>query len=276
MPEASASTNSPARKSAGYQERKMKAVSSISNRAVLAGALMLGALAAPTAAVAQEEDKAVTISGTAAFVSDYRFRGISYSDIDPAVQAGITLETKPGFFIGAWGSSIADFNGSTTEIDITAGWAGDIAGLSVSGGAIYYAYPGGTDTNIIEFFGTVGVPLGPVTATAGVNWAPSQDNLDRSSRYAFGMLSAGVPNTPITLKASLGNERGGLVADESGSTTSKWDWLVGADVTWEMLTFGVAYVGNDLTNRTISDGESSFRANRLAKDTVVFSVTAAF
>ena len=43
----------------------MKAVSSISSRAVLAGALMLGALVAPTAASAQEEEaKALTVSGS--------------------------------------------------------------------------------------------------------------------------------------------------------------------------------------------------------------------
>ncbi len=255
----------------------MKAVSSISSRAVLAGALMLGALVAPTAAFAQEEEaKALTVSGSASFVSDYRFRGTSFSDLDPAVQASITLTTKPGFFISAWGSSIADFNGSTTEVDLTAGWAGALAGLDVSAGGIYYAYPGGTDTNVFEFFGTVGVPMGPVTATFGLNWAPDQGNLSRSSRYAFGTLSAGIPDTPITLKATLGNERGGLVVDESGSTTSKWDWQIGADLNWEMLTLGVAYVGNDLTGRTITDGVDTFRANRLAKDTVVISLTASF
>ncbi|MCG2839912.1 TorF family putative porin [Sandaracinobacter sp. RS1-74] len=251
----------------------MKAVSSIGSRAVLAGILMLGA---STAALAQEEEKSITISGSAAFVSDYRWRGGSLSNLDPAVQAGITLEHKSGFFVGAWGSSIADFNGSTVEVDLTAGWAGNVAGLEASGGVLYYGYPGGKDTDMVELFGTIGVPLGPVTATFGLNWAPDQSNLDRSSRYAFGQLSAGIPNTPISLTASLGNERGGVVADESGLKTSKWDWLVGADLTWEALTFSVAYVGNDLTGRTISDGESSFRANRLAKDTVVFSVTAAF
>lgn len=250
--------------------------SSIRVQAVLASVLMLGALVAPAAVLAQDAEKAVTVSGSAAFVSDYRFRGISFSNLDPAVQAAITLETRPGFFIGAWGSTLADFNGATTEVDISAGWAGTLVGLDVSGGAILYAYPGGTGTNIVELFGTVGVPLGPVTASLGLNWAPSQDNLARSSRYAFGMLSAGIPNTPITLNASLGNERGGLVEDESGSTTAKWDWQVGADATWEMLTFGVAYVGNDLTRRTISDGTSLFRANRTAKDGILVSVTASF
>lgn len=254
----------------------MQIISFFNGKAMLAGALMLGALAAPTAAIAQETEKAVTVSGTAAFVSDYRFRGVSYSNLDPAVQAGLTLDTRSGFFIGAWGTSMADFNGATTEIDISAGWVGALAGFDVSGGAILYAYPGGTDTNTVELFGTVSLPLGPVVASLGLNWAPAQDNLARSNRYVFGMLSAGIPNTPITLNASLGHERGGLVEDESGSTTSKWDWQAGADVTWDKLTFGVAYVGNDLTRRTITDGESAFRANRTAKDAVVFTVTAAF
>jgi uncharacterized protein (TIGR02001 family) len=241
-------------------------------RPAVAGLLMLGALALPGAAIAQDEEKAVSVAGTAAFVTDYRFRGISFSDLDPAVQASITLNTKPGFFFSAWGSSIADFNGSTVEVDLTAGWAGDLVGLSTSAGVVYYTYPGGTDTNVWEFFGTVGIPLGPVTATFGLNWAPDQDNLSRSNRYAFGTLSAAIPGTPVTVKGTLGNERGSLVVDDSGTVTHKWDWLIGADVTWEALTFGVAYVGNNLTNNSVN----GVRFNRTAQETVVFSVTAAF
>jgi uncharacterized protein (TIGR02001 family) len=250
----------------------MKAVSSISSRAVLAGALMIAGLSASTAAVAQEEEKALSVSGTAAFVTDYRFRGISYSDLDPAVQAGITLTTAPGLFFSAWGSSIADFNGATVEMDWTAGWSGDIAGVSTSAGVIYYSYPGGSNTDVVELFGTVGVPLGPVTATFGLNWAPDQKNLATSSRYAFGQLTAAIPDTPVTLKAVLGNERGALVVDDSGTKTHKWDWQIGADLTWEALTVGVSYVGNNLTNNTFPGG----RFNRNAQETIVFSVTAAF
>lgn len=251
----------------------MKAVSSISSRAVLAGALMIAGLAAPTAAIAQEEEsKPLSVSANVAFVTDYRFRGVSLSNLDPAVQGGITLTTEPGLFVSAWGSSIADFNGSTVEMDWTAGWSGDIAGVSTTAGVIYYTYPGGTDTNVVELFGSVGIPLGPVTATFGLNWAPDQKNLPTSSRYAFGQISGAIPGTPITLKGVLGNERGGLVVDDSGTKTNKWDWLIGADVTWEALTFGVSYVGNNLTNNTFPGG----RFNRNAQETVVFSVTAAF
>jgi uncharacterized protein (TIGR02001 family) len=239
---------------------------------MLAGTLMIAGLSASTAAVAQEEEKFLSASGTAAFVTDYRFRGVSYSDLDPAVQGGITLTTAPGLFVSVWGSSIADFNGSTVEMDWTAGWSGEIAGINTSAGVIYYTYPGGHDTDVVELFGTVGVPLGPVTATFGVNWAPDQENLATSSRYAFGQLTAAIPETPFTLKAILGNERGALVVDDSGTKTNKWDWQIGADATWEALTFGVAYVGNNLTNETFPGG----RYNRSAQETVVFSVTASF
>jgi uncharacterized protein (TIGR02001 family) len=238
------------------------------------GALLLAAAAFPMAAHAQEAEAepALKISGSAAFVSDYRFRGISFSDLDAAVQPFIQLTTAPGIFVSLWGSSISDFNGATTEIDVTAGWTGAIAGLTTTAGVIGYLYPGGTDTDIFEFFGSVGIPLGPVTATFGLNWAPDQGNLSRSNRYAFGTLTAGIPDTPITLKGTLGNERGSLVIDDSGTVTHKWDWLIGADLTWEALTFGIAYVGNNLTNNRV-DG---VRFNRTAQETVVFSVTAAF
>ncbi|MFZ1479097.1 MAG: TorF family putative porin, partial [Sphingorhabdus sp.] len=55
--------------------------------AVLSG----GALSSPAfAQEAEEEAKAITLSGSAAIVSDYRFRGISQTDKNFAVQAGLT------------------------------------------------------------------------------------------------------------------------------------------------------------------------------------------
>lgn len=247
----------------------MNAIKTFRARHLLAAAVLVSALAP---AQAQDEEEALKITGSAAFVSDYRFRGISFSDLDAAVQPFIQLTTAPGFFVSLWGSSIADFNGATTEIDLTAGWTGELAGLTTTAGIIGYFYPGGSDTDIYELFGSVGIPLGPVTATFGLNWAPDQGNLSRSNRYAYGTLSAAIPGTPVTVKGTLGNERGSLVIDDSGTVTHKWDWLLGADLNWKALTFGVAYVGNNLTNNTVN----GFRFNRLAQETVVFSVTAAF
>lgn len=243
----------------------------------LKGVAPLLLLAIAGGAEAQDtEERFPKVTGFASFVSDYRFRGISFSDLDPAPQASITLATRPGFFFTAWGSSIADFNGATAEIDLTGGWSGSVGPFNTSLGVIGYLYPGGTGTDYVELYGSVGGALGPVTATVGINVAPDQSNLSRSSRYLYGSLVGAIPNTPVTLKGTIGHERGGLVIDESGRTTQKLDWLIGADVTFAPLTFGIAYVGTDLPRTTVDFGDGPFRTNRIGRDGIVLSVTAAF
>ena len=73
-------------------------------------ALAATAFAAP--ALAQDElepaggDGGLDVSATVTGVSDYRFRGVSSSDRDPAIQGSIDLNFR-GFYVGAWASSIA-------------------------------------------------------------------------------------------------------------------------------------------------------------------------
>lgn len=234
-------------------------------KSVVLAAMLAGAA---TAVQAQDEPSYPTITGSAALVSDYRFRGVSLSNRDPAVQASIQLNTKPGFFIGAWGSSIATYGGANTEVDLYGGWTGPLGPLTATVGVYSYLYPGGEDVDVYELYGSLAATLGTVTATVGLNVAPDQDNLNRSSRYAYLNLAAGVPNTPITLKANVGHEKGSFVVDASGQTTEKFDYLIGADLKWKALTLGVAYIGNDLPEKSLF--------NTAAKDRFVVSLTAAF
>ena len=91
------------------------------------------------------------ISANAAIVSDYRFRGISQSNENPAVQAGFDYAFENGFYLGTWGStvdfdSISDFNGSL-ELDFYGGWGREVGeNSSIDVGYIYYAYPGQPDS----------------------------------------------------------------------------------------------------------------------------------
>ncbi|MDI9238403.1 TorF family putative porin [Lysobacter sp. LF1] len=62
------------------------------------GAIVLLALLLATPSRAQ-------VSGSAAIVSDYRFRGISLSDNRPAVQAALAYDHKDGFYAGVLASS---------------------------------------------------------------------------------------------------------------------------------------------------------------------------
>lgn len=235
-------------------------------------AIALALVAGGATAAHAEDDKPVSISGNVTFVTDYRFRGITLSDKDAAIQGGIDLSTQPGFFVGIWGSSIADFNGATTEIDLTAGWSGTFDFLTPTIGIIGYIYPGGSGTDYYELFGSLGFEAGPVGLEVGLNVAPNQSNLSRSNRYLYVGASAGIPDTPITLKGQLGFERGGLVPDETGRRTTKTDWLIGADITFEPLTIGVAYTDTNLTRRFPGGG----RANDYGRGAFVVSLSAGF
>ena len=50
---------------------------------------------------AQEEEKSpITVSGSVALVSDYRFRGVSQTDEEMAIQGGFTVAHESGIYAG--------------------------------------------------------------------------------------------------------------------------------------------------------------------------------
>ena len=114
-------------------------------------ALSLAAMTLP--ALAQDKkapEPDYTITGNAGIFSDYRFRGISQSDKDPAIQGGIDFAHKSGIYLGNWNSSVSEWtslNGSGIEMDLYGGFKAEVAGLGLDIGAIYYYYPGAKDTS---------------------------------------------------------------------------------------------------------------------------------
>ena len=223
-----------------------------------------------------EDTSAITVSGNVGIVTDYRFRGVSLSGGDPAIQGGVTLTHDSGFYAGTWGSSIDD-GGSDIygdmELDLFAGWSGSVAeGVGLDVGLLYYAYPtnaSGVDAEYFEPYVTLSGTLGPVTAKAGVNYAWKQDSLGGNDNlYLHTELSAGIPNTPLTINGHLGYTDGALAppllagtADDTG-----FDWSIGASATvLGNISLGVAYTG--------VDGPS---VDGLTDDAIVGSLTVAF
>lgn len=107
-------------------------------------AALIGGLALPAQA------NEFTLGGTAAFTTDYVFRGTSQTNQNPAVQASIDASYGI-FYFGMWGSNV-DFGGSgtgqelaTVEIDYYAGIAPTWQGISFDIGGLYYTYPGAFD-----------------------------------------------------------------------------------------------------------------------------------
>ncbi len=124
--------------------------------------MILAMLALSSAALAQtkapEPDYALSYNVGA--VTDYRYRGISQSRLKPALQGGIDLAHKSGFYLGAWGSSIKwikDAGGDAPlEVDLYGGYKGAAGGFGYDVGALTYQYPHhglGVNPNTTEIYG---------------------------------------------------------------------------------------------------------------------------
>lgn len=218
-----------------------------------------------------------TVTGNVALVTDYRFRGVSQSAGDPAIQGGLTLSHKSGLYVGTWSSSInfsnvaADPLYGNQELDLFGGWTGNIAkNLTLDAGVLYYAYPGGHvgKAEFFEPYASLSTSYGPAKLKVGVNYAWKQDAIfDDDNLYLYGNVDIGIPKTPITVSAHLGYQDGPLAADFwSSPKETTWDYSIGASVSvFGHLSLGVAYVGN-----------SSPSIDGLTDDTVVGTLSASF
>ena len=218
-------------------------------------ALAASALSAPAMAQDAPAEAAdpITISGGAALVSDYRFRGISQTNRRFALQGNITLKHASGLYGTIWGSSVDDYvaAGSDQEIDFVAGFAKSFGGTTVDAGVTYYYYPGsgGADTDFYEPYVAVSQAFGPVTAKVLAAYAPKQSALTigngkEDNFYLAGDLSGAVPGTPLTLTGHVGHSFGPSYLTVGDEYT---DWSVTAGYAWKNLTFGLAYVDTDAT-----------------------------
>jgi uncharacterized protein (TIGR02001 family) len=161
---------------------------------------------------AEEVDK--FWSANIAFVSDYRFRGISQTQSDPALQASVTFQLPGSFYAGVWGSTVdfpdlVDENGrplpvgASWEGDLTLGWATEIIdGVGLDIALTRYLYPG-TDVQIAysELIGKVSA----AGFTGVLGYSNDVFNTDETGIY-YGLEYAHDINADMGLsaKATLG------------------------------------------------------------------------
>ena len=243
-------------------------------RSLLAASVLATAAFGAVPAFAQEESAPITISGSAAIVSQYRFRGVDLSGGNIAVQGGITASHESGFYVGTWGSSLDEdtVGYGHTELDLYGGFKTEVGAVTLDVGMTAYLYPdaGAGNFDVYEFYGKAGFAIGPASATLGVAYAPSQDSLDfggpRDNLYLSGDLGVGIPGSPITLLAHLGYTDGALTYT---ADSNAFDWSLGASVAvpGTPLSLGAAYVGADGTGNATYD---------FVDDAVVFTLTASF
>jgi uncharacterized protein (TIGR02001 family) len=164
-------------------------------------ALILSAAAGAMAQTAAPAEPESTLAFNVGAVSDYRYRGISQSRLNPALQGGADYADKSGFYVGAWGSSIkwiqdAGAKDGNVEIDLYGGYKGAVGDVAYDVGFLRYQYQGNSlakvaglaDANTNEIYGAATMGL----FTAKYSYATSNlfGNKDSKGSYYLDLSAA--------------------------------------------------------------------------------------
>jgi len=186
-------------------------------------------------------DDRIVLSGDLTLVSDYRYRGYSLSDQQPALQGGLTATTSGGYYANLWVSTLdevgqgADGQGATGEADLTPGKGIDLGPWGLDVAVCAYGLAGG----YVRLRCTGGRHWADWARTEGAAWAPAQDALaDQANSYVYVQSEWAPEAWPVALQASLGYEDGAF-AD------GKVDWSIGLSRAFGPVSLGVAYLGAD-------------------------------
>jgi uncharacterized protein (TIGR02001 family) len=226
----------------------------------MAGLLFL--VAATPAAAQVNIGGGFTVRAEAAATTDYRFRGISQTDGDPALQASGTIDHSSGLYVGGFASTLKD-DTRPGEIELSGyvGYTREILpSTDIDIGVQLYGYPNNgslTDASYFEPYASLRHTLGPVTAEVGAAYAPEQDALaGQDSLYVYADASAGLFFLPVTVTARVGYTSG--PARFTGFSDFL-DWRVGAEYRLGPATFALEYVDTDLPS--VPDADATLVAS---------------
>ena len=153
----------------------------------LALAMIAGAFTAP-AALAEGE-----FSGNVAFTTDYVYRGVTQTDGAPTISGGLDWASDE-FYVGGWMSGVDFGDGTSTELDIYAGWTPSVGRFDLDLGAIYYLYPDAPDDpeqNFVEIYAGASTTVGMVEL--GASYAYSPEFYGETGAAGYSKVTASVP-----------------------------------------------------------------------------------
>lgn len=245
---------------------------------VLASTLLLSLLVT-SQVYAQDTKPETEISFNIGAVSDYRYRGISQTRLQPALQGGADfVNNSNGFYMGTWLSTIKwtkDAGGSgSVEADVYLGKRGELSkDISYDFGVLAYLYPsnglssvsGFANANTTELYGQLGT--GPFTA----KYSHSTSNL-------FGFVdSKGSGYFDLSLNLPLDdgfnlNLHWGKQNIKNNSAYSYSDWKLGVSKEYFGINFGLAAVGTNADEKLYVTPKLKFTG----KNALVLSATKAF
>jgi uncharacterized protein (TIGR02001 family) len=223
-------------------------------------------------AFAQEAAPEHQISYNVAMTSDYRYRGLSQTRLDPALQGGVDYTHSPtGLYVGTWLSTIKwtkDLGGDgSIEWDIYGGKRGQISeNLTYDVGGLYYWYPSNDlnpRANTFELYARLG--FGP----AYVKYSHSTTNLfgtANSKRSGYLDLGADID----VYNGLMLNLHAGRQEVNNNGAYSYTDYKAGLSKDMGLVTVSLAWV------KASTGAYLSPQGKNLGRSTAVLSLSKTF
>jgi len=189
--------------------RKTQLKASGRNDALFAGACIAALVIVGVASQARAQDAAgPQVSWNVAATSDYIFRGVSQTQENPAISAGVDL-TNGAVYAGAWASNVDFGDDSDAEVDLYGGWRPEVSGWALDLGGVAYLYtgqPDGADYDYVELKAAASRAVGPATVGSAIYYSP--DFFGASEDEAT-YLEANAAFTPVdrwTVSGAVGRQ----------------------------------------------------------------------
>ena len=266
--------------------------------AVLAASCLSSTVCAQTAPAAAPEAAAPgPFTANVTLVNDYRYRGISQSNFQPAIQGGFDYAHSSGFYVGNWNSSISWISDAAStvgnsasapiEMDFYAGFKHEWSkGFAADVGVLQYYYPTSnlsafaTNPNTTELYVAQNFTFNAFTGYLKFSYAvtPLFGTLNSTgSNYTDLTVNYDTGFWGLSLNGHVGYQVvAGRAADGSMSNASLYsytDWKLGVTKDFGSGFAGaVAYVGTNAKNGAYMNPN----AQNLGKAGFLISLTKTF
>jgi len=220
-------------------------------------------------------------TATATITSDYIFRGLSQTDENPAVQASFEYKHPVGFYMGVWGSNVADYvSEGNVELDLYAGFKKEIMeNLAYDLSVIYYWYPGDSqdpERNYVEAhaglnYAFTKLPLEP-NLGLGFNYSPNFYGEDGNAYYVSGTLRLTLPYQ-FALGFELGYQY--VEGDKATGNGKGLDGEDGYDYLCWRIGLSKELLGFNLDLSYYDTNEKEY-FGKIGKDHIVFTISRSF
>lgn len=230
-----------------------------------------GSVVAQTPPPAAAAEPAWTFTGNVGLFSEYVFRGIEQTNNKPAVQGGLDLGHKSGFYLGTWASNVSWLSDGNPDVSASMewDWYGGFkfalpADVGADVGVLYYWYPGTypdgfTRPNTTELYAALSWKMLQAKYSQSVSDTFGFPD-SKNSYYVEGNLNWDVIDKvndivgKVTLFAHVGYQ-----SFRNNGDYSYTDWKVGASTELWGVTVGIFGTG--------TDADSAFYTNRFGRNT---------